>query len=238
MTWNQPYQVNVHDTDFNRVVSAGGIMRYMQDTANLQMEGESPSYLDLFERGYVFVISRFRLCVYEPVRWHQMLLSSTWAIPSSGYSYLRGYRLTCEGRTVAEADSVWALLELKTGRPVKTGSLEFGYDEDEPLTLPLPPRVHLPSGLVWESERKHRVLYSETDMNGHMNNTIYPDMFCHDLPMEGKRVSSFCISYLTEAPMDEMLTVRLGRQGEEWFGQSVRSDGKINADVRITLCDL
>ena len=44
MKWTEEYRINVHDTDLNGIVSASGILRYMQDTSNLHMAGEGPSY--------------------------------------------------------------------------------------------------------------------------------------------------------------------------------------------------
>ena len=58
MRWTENYIINSHDPDMNNVVSVSGLMRYMQDAANCQMEGEKPSYNDLLQQGKAFVLSR------------------------------------------------------------------------------------------------------------------------------------------------------------------------------------
>ena len=51
MKWVETYKINANDADVNDAVSASGVLRYMQDTANCQMEGEGPSYRELLDRG-------------------------------------------------------------------------------------------------------------------------------------------------------------------------------------------
>ena len=68
MKWVETYRINANDADVNDAVSASGVLRYMQDTANCQMEGEGPSYRELLDRGLAFVVSRLRLSLYNPLR--------------------------------------------------------------------------------------------------------------------------------------------------------------------------
>lgn len=233
--WQETYRVNVHDTDVNRVVSAGALMRYMQDTANLQMEGQSPSYLELFDKGYAFVLSRFRLEILAPVFWHEELLSETWAIPSKGYSYLRGYCLKRKGQIVAKADSVWALLALPDGKPVPVGEIPLNYEEGPAVDLPMEPRTRIPRDQAWQWQGVHRVGYLETDVNGHMNNTYYPDMFLSLLPMINRRVSSFSINYLTPALQGVEVQLMMGEKEGVFYGRSLLPDGRVNAECSFTL---
>ena len=50
MKWVEKYKINANDADLNDTVSASGVLRYMQDTVNCQMEGEGPSYRELLDR--------------------------------------------------------------------------------------------------------------------------------------------------------------------------------------------
>ena len=51
MKWTEEYRINVHDTDLNGIVSVSGLLRYMQDTANLQMAGQGPSWMNCSPGG-------------------------------------------------------------------------------------------------------------------------------------------------------------------------------------------
>lgn len=239
MRWTEHYRVAVNDTDISRAASASALMRYMQDTANLQMEGQRPSYLELFDRGYAFVLSRFRLRALAPLASHDEITSETWATPSHGFAFGRCHRLLRDGETVAEADSVWALVNTETGRPTRVGEVPLGYSEDKPLDLSdLPPRVRIPGELPLALVGEHTVTYAEADVNRHLNNTYYADLFCDHLEMDGCRVSLLLISFLAAAPLGETLKVYRGDlEGVSYF-RTVRADGSVNAEAAITLEEL
>ena len=239
MRWTEHYRVGVNDTDLSRVASASALMRYMQDTADLQMEGQRPSYLELFDRGYAFVLARFRLRSYAPLFSHDEITSETWATPSHGFLFGRCYRLLQGGEPVAEADAVWALVNLESRRPTRVGEVPLGYAEDEPLDLgDLPPRVRIPAELPLALVGEHTVTYAEADVNRHLNNTVYADLFCGFLPMEGFRVSSLLLSFIAEAPLGETVKVYRGDlEGVSYF-RTVRTDGSVNAEAAIMLAPL
>ena len=93
MKWTEEYRINVHDTDLNGIVSASGILRYMQDTSNLHMAGEGPSYESLFAEGNSFILSRISLSIYAPLHAHDVIRSQTWAVASRGVTYNRCFRI-------------------------------------------------------------------------------------------------------------------------------------------------
>ena len=236
MKWTEKYRINTHDTDFNRVVSASGIMRYMQDSSNYQMEGESPSYNELFDSGLAFVLSRLRLSIYAPLYSHDEITAETWACESRGVSFNRCYRIMKGDTIAAEAVSVWGLLDLNTHRLRRVDSVELGYSTDEMLELDNPARIRIPhdAGLVLVGE--HRVSYGEVDINRHLNNTHYPDMFCNFIPeMDGNRVTSMGMSFLSEAPLGEQLKIYMSNYDGIYYFRSIKEDGTTNAEAEFIL---
>ena len=123
MKWTEDYRINVHDTDLNGIVSVSGILRYMQDTANLQMRGQGPSYDELFSRGYSFVLSRMGISIYAPLRAHEQITSQSWAVASRGVTFNRCYQICRGNDIVAEAVSAWALLDVKEHRLCRVGEI-------------------------------------------------------------------------------------------------------------------
>ena len=51
MKWSEPIKVNSHDTDYNGVLRAGGVLKYMQEAANMQLHELGPSNDELMEKG-------------------------------------------------------------------------------------------------------------------------------------------------------------------------------------------
>ena len=84
----------------------------------------------------------------------------------------------------------------------------------------------------------YTVSYSDTDQNGHMNNTRYPDMYANFLPLRNKRIKTVSIQYVSEAPIGETLAVYSCFEDGVYYFKTVRADGKINSLASVELADL
>ena len=237
MRGTENYIVNSHDPDMNHIVSASGMMRYMQDAANCQMEGEKPSYNELLEQGKAFVLSRLRMSIYHPLYNHDKIETQSWACESSGASFNRCYCVKKDGVIVAEATSVWALLDVANHRLCRVSDFENGYSMDDMLQLDMPARFRIPQEINLSLVGERCVEYQDVDMNRHINNTRYPDILCGYLPtMEGMRVIKLEINYISEAPLGEALKIYMGSAGDgTYYFRTVRSSGKTNVEAEIML---
>jgi acyl-ACP thioesterase len=217
------------------VASLSALLRYMQDAACFAMEEDGPSYDDLFDRGYSFVITRLRVSVYAPIRAHDELTAETWACESRGLQFNRCYRLLRNGELVAEAVSVWAVIGVNDRRPHRVSELDLHYREDAMLELDLPARFRVPENVEMCLVGERTVEYADVDRNGHMNNTHYPDILCSYLPdrMKGQRVISMGISFVSEAPIGETLKIYTGQSDGIWYIRTVRENGSTNAEAEI-----
>jgi acyl-ACP thioesterase len=71
-------------------------------------------------------------------------------------------------------------------------------------------------------------------MNGHMNNTKYPDILCGYIgDMRGQRVVSMALSFVSEAPLHEALKVYAGSSDGVWYVRTVRANGQTNVEAEI-----
>ena len=236
MKWTEEYRINVHDADLNGIVSVSGLMRYMQDTANRNMAGEGPSFEELFEKGYSFVLSRLGISLYAPLHAHDTIRCQSWAVASRGVTFNRCYRVYRGEDIVAEATSAWALLNVKEKKLCRVGEIPLHYGEDEPLELDLPTRFRIPSEVSMNLVGERTILYADVDQNGHLNNTHYPDILCSYLPdMHHSRVISMVISFVSEAPLGETEKIYCGEYDGTYYIRSVRPDGSVNAEAEIML---
>lgn len=236
MKWSEHYRVNTHDCDFSGFVRASLIQRYMQETANMQMKNEGPSNEELRARDMAFLLSRINVSVYSPLFAGDEIDVTSWGCESRGVSFLRCYQIRRDGDIVAEASSVWGLIGISDHRIIRVGEVELGFGIDEPLELDAR-RVRIPRGLNLSLVGERPVVYSDLDMNRHMNNTNYPDMFCDFISdMSGRRVISMSISYAHEAPLGEILKVYTGYSDGVYYFRTIRSsDGLVNAEANIML---
>lgn len=234
MKWTGNYTVNANDVDVNNVVSVSNVFRYMQDAANYEMEEDGPSYMELFERGLAFILSRIRVSLYAPLYSHEGLKVQTWACESKGAQFNRCYRILRDDVIVAEAVSVWALCGVSDRRLHRVNEFELNYRMDDTLELDLPARFRIPEDVSLRLVGERTVEYADIDLNGHMNNTRYPDVLCGYIgDMRGQRVISMALSFVSEAPLHEELKVYAGQSDGVWYVRTVKENGQTNVEAEI-----
>ena len=235
----QPFSTNIivdiHDVDFNGVARASALMRYIQSAAQTQLTENGMSYDQLRSRKRAFILSRMRMEFNETVKAYEPLTAITFPCDSRGYSFIRCYKLKRDGITIGRAVSAWALVDTETRALVRINDFDLGLETYEPLDLPLN-RIVIPQNII--EIGKYTVHYSDTDQNGHMNNTRYPDMYSAFLPLDKQRIESITISFMNDAPMGETLSVFRAESDGFYYFRTVRSDGKINTEAEIKLCEI
>ena len=235
MKWTENIKVSPHDTDINTVVSASSLIRYMQDAANSQLHNLGPSNEELRADGKAFILSRIICDLYEPAYNYDELTVQTWSREARGFSMSRFHRIMRGNTLIAAAETIWAMVDIKTKQPLRASEFKPNFEPDEKLDINFPARIHFPENECFAKVFEHTVLYSDTDINQHMNNTKYPDLYCNAIDMRGRRPSGISISFLNEAPIGEKLDVYLAEENGYLFFKSIRQDGKINTEAFMKL---
>ena len=234
MKWSGKYRILSTDTDRNNIVSPTNMLRYMQDSAFSEMKDDGESYDSLIARGLAFVIGRIRVSFYSPLHSHDEIECQTWTCESKGVQFNRCYRVLRDGMIVAEAVSVWALVGAEDRKLHRVSELSSEYCEDDMLELDMPTRFRIPDDISLSLVGEKTVSYSDTDLNGHMNNTKYADMLCgFACNMDRKRLISMGISYISEAPMGETLKVYVGSSDGSFYIRTVRPGGQTNVEAEL-----
>lgn len=235
MEYRMKTEVDIHDVDYNGIAKASSIMKYIQTAAQCQLCEGGKSYDQLKDTGRAFILSRMKLEILKPLRAYTPLTAVTYPCESRGYSFLRCYALECDGEVVARAISIWALIDTNTRALVRVSDFDLGLTTLPPNGLVLG-AMKLPSAMT--DIGGYGVHYGDVDQNRHMNNTKYPDMFSNFLPLDGKRISSITINYSAEAQIGDKLRVQCGQADGLYYFRTIRSDGRINSEAQIEICDI
>lgn len=227
--------VDIHDVDYNGIAKTSSILKYIQSAAQAQLNDNGMSYDRLKENSRAFLLSRLKMEVLRPIRAYTPLTAITYPCESRGYSFLRCYALECDGETVARAMSVWALIDTATHALVRVNDFNLGLPTLPPNELVLG-ALKMPSSLI--DVGGYGVHYGDVDQNRHMNNTKYPDMYSSFLPLGNKMIRSIAINYSSEAEIGDKLRVQRAEEGGFFYFRTVRSDGKVNSEAQIELCDI
>lgn len=241
MIFAQNYQVHEYETDAGHLARPSSILRYLMETASLQGETVGPSHDELRKAGRAFYVSRMYLRILRPVRRWEEVTAETWPCESRGVSFRRCFRLRSGEEILAEADSVWALVDRINGKICRVTDLSGGYLEgpfDEPLGDGKSMHLVIPQEAPLAQTGVFTVGYPVVDANRHMNNCAYADLLCSFLPMEGKRVAECCLHFCAEAPEGEELTVCYAPDGSGGtLFRTLRKDGTVNLEARIVTVD-
>lgn len=236
MIHTEEYRINSHDCDMNGIVKPSAVLRYMHETANLQMKKYGPSNEELRADNKAFILSKVNLSFYSPLRSFDLISVETWAAESKGVSFYRCSRVHRGDELVAEMVAVFALVDIVEGSFCRVNDVTFGFDaESDMLELDMPARFRIPEGTDMRLLGEYTVNYSDTDVNMHMNNANYLDVFCDYLPdNKHSRVISAMINYQAEAPLGCICKIYRGRDGDgAYYFRTVRDDGKVNSESLI-----
>ena len=235
MEYRMKIEVDIHDVDFNGIAKTSSILKYIQTAAQSQLTDNGMSYDQLKESGRAFKLSRLKLEILKPLRAYTPLTAISYPCESRGYSFLRCYALELDGEVVARAISAWALIDVNSRSLVRVDDFDLG--------LPLLPqnglvlcRTKLPSCLI--DVGGYGVHYGDVDQNMHMNNTKYPDMYSNFLPLKGRMIKTISINYSNEAEIGEKLRVQRAEENGIYYFRTLKSDGTVNSQAEIELCDI
>ncbi len=235
MEFSKHYTVKWHDTDLNRCVTPSSILTYMQETAGEHLKTLVCSLDELRDgRGLAFLLSSISIFVYEPLYADDEIEVQTWVCEGRGLSYPRSFRILRKGKTVAEANSVWGLLDIKNRRLLHANESPFEAVPGEACALPLPRRLRVLKSEEMEAAGERRIVYSDVDYNGHMNNTHYPNLLCDFTPdICSRRVKGLVLSFLHEAAYGHTLRV-LRRETEDGLRfRIVDTDGTLCTEALL-----
>lgn len=239
MYYTEHFEVSSHDVDARGIVRPACVLRYMQETANHQMRDKKPSYMDLFNDGKAFLLSRMAVKTHRAMYSYDRIDVMSWPVESRGATFNRCYRIERAGELIAEGQAIWALVDVNTHHLYRVTDVDLSNYEHGPLVPVEGLRFQLPDELTQVGQ--HTVTYHETDMNGHLNNTFYPEILLDHLPQYDERtLADFSIHFRAEAKRNETLTIFRSEpmdtpDGQRLFFRTQRTDGSANIDAQVTL---
>ena len=236
MIFTKSYETRWHETDACRVLRPSAMLTYFEETADLHIRSVGKSLDEMRDEDKVgFILSRMSILFHRPVAADVDLTVETFTCEGGSFSTKREFRAFDGDGVVAEATSLWALVDVESRRPIKIANAPFRFMHEDPLKLDVPTRVVIPRDLPLELVGTRKIAYSDIDYNMHMNNTRYPDMLCDFMPdMSGRRMSRVTMSFLHEAALGHTLSVYRAERDGVYYFRTVDGDTTcLEAEVEI-----
>lgn len=241
--YEHTYRVDSRDLDLFGHCRPSAVLGLLQEAAT-EAAGElhlsGPEVRDRY--GAFWMLARIRYELKRPLLWDEEVDIRTWHRGGKAAVMYREFDLSVKGEPVGAALSAWVLAGIESRRILhlsQVGEVEDTGGGSLCRTDTLR-KLRLPGGLTLAEER--RLHYSDTDINGHVNNTRYADFLCDALDLErlgkGKFVSRLQLCYLAECMAGEELCLLTGRDGEDWCVRGEGPDGEDRFDGILTLDNL
>lgn len=206
---SREYEVNYSHIDNRGIAKPSFLWNIMQDAATVHAE---ELHLGPAELHILWVLSRMKVRLSRPLRPYERIRCETWCPGIRGVSWYRCFAFYAGDEPVGDAQSMWVTLDPETHRILRPGSFPVseGYLHTARGELfdPLPK-------LSCETVREHHVhpvLYSDLDVNNHVNNVRVVELVSDalDLQRQPGFVSSLQVNYTAETAFGEQLSLLCG----------------------------
>lgn len=204
------FDIRAHEVDTRGKLRPVSLLAYLQNAASEHATQLGISVRNLQVLGLTWVLSRMHISIARYPRRGDTILIRTWPVSRDGLFSVRDFELLDGGGTIiGVATTSWAVLDLKSRRPVRISERLPDYPlhpvrslDDSFATLPIleqpETRLCLP------------VLRADLDLNRHVNNTVYAGWGLEAAP---GRVADNC----------QPIEIEIGFRAEAYYGDSIVS---------------
>lgn len=237
------FRVDSRDVDlFNQCRPSAllGILQEAATQAALALGASGPEVLAKY--NCLWMVTRSWVELDAPLRWNDLVDVKTWHRGASGASSYRDFDLFRDGKAVGQGSTLWVMVDADSRKLFRMKELaEFqGTDGGELCKSVKLRRVPMPE--EFDNRVRRDLRYSDTDINGHVNNIHYADFACDSLHLEelgrGKFVRSLQIGYVNECRAGETIWVDTAARGDELLARGTGEDGVERFEFSLTLADL
>ncbi len=235
------YLIATRDTDLCGHSRPSALLGHLQEAATQGAAAIGLSHEACLANYNAFwMVTRVRYRLTRPIRWGEELTVRTWHRGGKAAMAYREFQLVGGDEEGGRALSIWVLADWDSRKLVRLSAVEEFRETTggslctgETLQKVRVPAGERPAGL-------RRLNYSDTDINGHINNSRYADFACDALELErlgaGRFVSSLQVDFVRECRAGDVIALATA-QGEdgEWYVTGRGEAGETRFDARVTL---
>lgn len=236
------YRVGARDVDMFSQCRPSAVLGFLQEAATqaaLELHISGPEALEKYNA--LWMVTRNWVELEAPIRWNDLLTVRTWHRGAAGASSYRDFDILRDGKTIGQGVSLWVLVDAAEHKLLRMKGLkEFDGTDGGELNRSI--RLHraaMPETFDGQSLREMH--YSDTDINGHINNIHYADFACDALHLErfgqGKFVQCFQLDYMSECLAGETVRIDTAVEGDRLCARGAGMDGAERFLCAMTLRD-
>ena len=211
--FEQEFHIQSYLIDNKSQLSAQDLLRLMQEVAWAHVDKHNIGWDYLYQFNQFWAIARMHVKIIRMPKWHEKVILRTWGKVSEHVTYYRDHEMIDEnGNIIVATTSTWAILDYATGRPQKVENFPthlFVNDQRHAIVENAPKVKAIPFP---EEERMYQpVLFSNLDVNQHVNNSKYLQF----------AIDAFDIEYIQTHRLKEVFInfIRQAKQGDYYAVQ-------------------
>lgn len=170
-------RIRYSEVDSERKLTWLALMDYFQDCSVFQSEQLQIGVDYLAEHHQAWVLTSWQICLNRMPKLTDQVTTQTWAYEMKGFYGYRNFSMNDEnGERLAYANSIWALMDTQTGRPIKVPeemAALYGMEPQIPMECD-GRKIALPKEC--EAKDAFAVPAYFMDTNHHMNNSHYVEV--------------------------------------------------------------
>ncbi|MBR4038995.1 MAG: hypothetical protein IKJ11_02725 [Clostridia bacterium] len=212
-THTETFVVRATDCDVNRRMRPAALFIAMQEGGENHACQLGLGYDAMMARGLFFVLARIHVRFERAPHCGETIVHTTWPGMSNRFFCPRYHTFTLEdGTPIASAGALWVMLDTNQRKIVSPKGVDLPFPDttDIPAPIDLPTRLPQPGQASRIIDRAP--VYSDYDINGHVNNTRYIAYLCDMLGNELLRdhyIADLIASYEKEIRTDDPLAMTL-----------------------------
>ncbi len=215
------------------------ILISMQEIAGISAHYMGAGRETLIHHGIVWVISRGYVTMERYPNFLDTVKIKTYPKGPKGVFFPRFFTFedVKTGETLGCASTSWLLFSLEHRRVLRPQNIPVSFETDESLQNILPPPEKIVTPQDMEHKTTRTVLFSECDINGHMNNSKYAEYVLDLLPieyLEKKMPKELTINYNAEAMLGTQVEMYTAVDGNTFYAAG-RTAGKNVFDTKLIL---
>ncbi len=210
--FSEKFKIRSYHTDISRKLTIPKLCSFFQDIAGEHTVACGVGWDVLNDTNLFWVLSRLKIEVQQMPHWEDEITIKTWSNGLDGIMAIRHFQVLNEqGVELVKAISSWLLLDTKSRRIARPNQFmsDFPFHQDW-LFDEAPSRISKTDQL--ELQNKSEVVFTEMDINQHMNNVSYIERilntYQYDFLLKNE-ISEFEINFLKEAKIHDEIGVLL-----------------------------
>lgn len=205
--FQKEYPIPAFATDRFDRLKLSQVLNYIQQIAGDHCVLLGAHREALMEKGLFWAVIRHRVQITRLPRANETLTVQTWPMPTTRTAFPRStVAYDAQGNECFRAISLWVLMDAKSRAMVLPGKTDVAV-----AGALLGSELAAPGSIVphpMANSTCRTVLFTDLDVNGHMNNCRYLDWVCDILPSpfhQANVPAEFTVCYLSEATEGEAL---------------------------------